>query len=364
MKITILIIIAFLFFNSFTFASDETNKSDSTGSNEFEYLLYPFVFFSPETNLAFGAGGIAYFKSDENAAAKPSKITFSSFYSINKQYSIDVIPKIYMWKQKIFISMAFNYSKVIDKFYGIGNRTDDNGKEDYELLNLGLTAQINYKVYDNLQYGIIYEILNRKIKDTKENTLLDDKNLRGIDGGLSSGIGISTLWDTRDNIFYPTTGGYYEMKAVFSSTAFGSDYNFNSYELNFRRYQSVAESHVVALQFYMNLVRGFPPFYELAALGGQNIMRGYYEGRYRGQNYFSIQTAYRTKLFWRIGAVAFIGIGDVSNKVSEFSIKYVKASYGFGLRYMMDEAEKLNLRVDVGFGKGTMGVYFSIEEAF
>ena len=64
MKKTLLIIFALIFFNSFTFAADESVKSDSTSSSEFEYLLYPFVFFSPETNLAFGAGGIAYFKTD------------------------------------------------------------------------------------------------------------------------------------------------------------------------------------------------------------------------------------------------------------------------------------------------------------
>jgi outer membrane protein assembly factor BamA len=197
-----------------------------------------------------------------------------------------------------------------------------------------------------------------------ENVLLSDRNLIGFDGGISSGIGFSTLWDTRDNIFYPTTGGYYEMKVVYSSKLFGSDYDFNNYEINFRRYQQLTGTHILAIQFYMNLIRGYPPFYELARLGGQNIMRGYYEGRYSAQNYFTIQTEYRTQLFWRLGAVLFLGIGDVENRVSDYSIKYIKPSYGFGIRYMMDEVEKLNLRVDVGFGKGTMGVYFSIEEAF
>lgn len=345
-------------------ASDIEVKSDSTESDSFEYLLFPFVFFSPETNLAFGGGGIAYFKADENPLGKPSKITFSAYYTINQQYSVDIIPQIYLWREKVFLSVEFNYSKAIDKYFGIGTKTVENGIEDYEHLNLMFTTNISYKVYENLQYGIIYQFERRSIKDKLDNKLLDDVNLLGTGGGVSSGIGVSTLWDTRDNIFFPSQGGLYEIKAIFSSKSFGSDFNYNNYEFNFRHYKTLTENHYLAFQFYLNLVRGNPPFYDLAALGGQNVMRGYYEGRYRDKNYFAIQAAYRVKLFWRFGAVAFLGVGDVSDRVSNFKFKYIKPSYGAGLRYMMDEDEKLNLRVDVGFGKNAFGVYFSIEEAF
>ena len=42
-----------------------------------------------------------------------------------------------------------------------------------------------------------------------------------------------------------------------------------------------------------------------------------------------------------------------------------KQSYGAGLRYMFNKKQKINLRMDVGFGEnGSSGVYFGIEEAF
>jgi outer membrane protein assembly factor BamA len=345
-------------------AADNKVKSDSTESGSFEYFLYPFVFFSPETDLAFGGGGIAYFQTDKNPMGKPSKITFSAYYTINQQYSIDVIPQIYLWREKVFLSFEFSYSKAIDKFFGIGNKTIDNGIEDYEHENFLLTTSISYKIYQNLQYGIIYQFERRSMEDRLDNKFLDDKNLLGYDGGISSGIGFSTLWDTRDNIFFPSQGGLYEIRAIFSSKVFGSDFDYNNYEFNFRHYKTITEDHYLAVQFYLNMVRGYPPFYGLAALGGQNVMRGYYEGRYRDHNYFAIQAAYRVKLFWRFGAVAFVGVGDVAGRVSNYKIKDIKPSYGAGLRYMMDEEEKLNLRVDLGFGKNAFGVYFSIEEAF
>jgi hypothetical protein len=45
-------------------------------------------------------------------------------------------------------------------------------------------------------------------------------------------------------------------------------------------------------------------------------------------------------------------------------IATVKPTYGFGIRFRFDEAQKLDLRVDVGFGRGTSGVYFSVNQAF
>lgn len=36
----------------------------------------------------------------------------------------------------------------------------------------------------------------------------------------------------------------------------------------------------------------------------------------------------------------------------------------WGLRYMLDEKEKLTRKVDAGFGSGTSGIHFDIREAF
>jgi hypothetical protein len=39
-------------------------------------------------------------------------------------------------------------------------------------------------------------------------------------------------------------------------------------------------------------------------------------------------------------------------------------SYGGGLRLMVQEKEKLNLRIDYGVGEGRSGVYVILKEAF
>jgi hypothetical protein len=50
--------------------------------------------------------------------------------------------------------------------------------------------------------------------------------------------------------------------------------------------------------------------------------------------------------------------------MTDFSLKRFKPTYGIGLRYLFSKEEKINLRVDLGFGQDTNGIYFGIEEAF
>ena len=48
----------------------------------------------------------------------------------------------------------------------------------------------------------------------------------GGEGGLTSGLGLVLTYDSRDNIFYPASGGYYEIATAIFSEILGSDYNY------------------------------------------------------------------------------------------------------------------------------------------
>jgi hypothetical protein len=79
----------------------------------------------------------------------------------------------------------------------------------------------------------------------------------------------------------------------------------------------------------------------------------------------ALQAEYRwVPVFWRLGLAAFAGIGDVADRVGHFDLGNFKYSYGLGLRFVFDAKQRLNIRLDFGFGKGTSGVYFTAAEAF
>jgi hypothetical protein len=74
---------------------------------------------------------------------------------------------------------------------------------------------------------------------------------------------------------------------------------------------------------------------------------------------------YRQFFWWRLGYVLFGGVGGVAHSLDKLRIDEIKVSYGAGLRFIFNEEQKINLRVDLGINQdGNTAIYFGIEEAF
>lgn len=329
---------------------------------------YPYIYYTPETALAIGVGGIATFYTSRELILRPSKISLSGYYSTRKQYKISLTPQLYMLKNRYFLSGNINFGDFVDKFWGIGSTSPDMENVDYDSRAWGVLVNFQYppllRFMPQNKSGIIYDYYHYLIRDARNHPGLRDPHLIGRNGGVSSGLGLTVVWDTRNHIFFPTGGGYYQVKAIYYLRELGSSYDFNSYEIDLRKYFGFGGWEVLAVQVFASFAAGHPPFYELPMLGGANLMRGYYQGRYRDRYFMSTQMEYRTHLWWRLGAVAFLALGDVSPTMREFNIRYAKVSGGFGFRFLFNQKEKVNVRMDIGFGRGTSGVYFGMEEAF
>jgi outer membrane protein assembly factor BamA len=109
---------------------------------------------------------------------------------------------------------------------------------------------------------------------------------------------------------------------------------------------------------------GEVPFYKLALLGGDSLMRGYYKGRYRDKDILAVQAEYRVKVTRRIGVVGFAGVADVFPSFADLNLNDIKYSLGTGVRYMVNKREGTNLRMDMAWGKRSFGLYFTAQEAF
>jgi outer membrane protein assembly factor BamA len=347
--------------------STAIQKPDTLAVRGVDWLAYPYIFYSPETSLAFGGGGIIYFKLYDDPKAKSSSITPSFYYTVNGQYDVTIIPEIYLMEDRLKIWSKFNYSSYFDRYYGIGNQTAEIENDQYLQDNIQAQIKLQPKLFDDrLNLGINYEIRNMSVADTKGNPYLEsDSTIIGREGGLTSGLGLAVSWDTRDNNFFPSSGGYYEAYASNFFEFLGSDFDYNKTVIDLRHYWNPTLSHVIALQAYLLSEGGTPPFYDLGLLGGSKLMRGTIMGRYRDKTYYVIQSEYRMpQLVWRFGLILFAGFGDVAPSVGRITISTVKPTYGFGIRFRFDELEKVDIRMDVGFGKGSNGIYFDINQAF
>ncbi|RKY91825.1 MAG: hypothetical protein DRQ01_07095 [Ignavibacteriae bacterium] len=354
-----------LLLTQLVYAQEDEDLPDTVGVGGINWFAYPFIFYTPETDLAFGAGGVISFKFSDEPQLKSSNVTASGYYTLNNQYEFTLKPEIYLNEDKFKAWFKFNYGKVFDQFYGVGNSTPEieNDKHFQEnfIFNLKLLTEA---FQDELKIGAIYEYRYMDVTDTRGNPFLESGLLPGSKGGITSGLGLVATWDSRDNIYYPHSGGYYEFSVTSFLKKLGSDFNYNKYIFDVRRFFELSSSHILAVQVYLMIETASPPFYDLALLGGDRLMRGYIMGRYRDRTYYVLQAEYRTPLWWKFRLVFFGGVGDVAPGVSKFTISTIKPSYGVGIRFRLDELEKLDLRLDVGFGRGTDGIYFSVNQAF
>ena len=117
-----------------------------------------------------------------------------------------------------------------------------------------------------------------------------------------------------------------------------------------------------------SLTGGLSPFYLLPALGNDEMMRGYYNGRFRDRNFIGGQTELRYRINDRIGIVWFLGTGEVAHHM--FSINTLKPDYGGGVRYFFDTEKGLSIRADYGIGEKVAGesrqsgFYIGLGQAF
>jgi outer membrane protein assembly factor BamA len=325
----------------------------------------PVVYYTPETRLAFGAGGLAYFSlTRDESVSRPSNIAFSAIYTQNKQYTFDLNPDFYL-RHGYHVQFDLQYAKYPDKFFGIGNETPESQEEPYTSNYWKLRVEALKKTRGALNLGIQYYFDSVTLTEVQSGGELDSGTVPGCDGGLVSGGGLFLTHDSRDGIFFPMSGSFHQLSVLGFGRALGSDFTFGRFCLDARRYLKVRPAQVLALQSYFLIQTGEPPFWRMGMLGGEDGLRGYYLGRYRDRNMIYFQAEYRwVPVVWRIGLAAFAGLGEVAGSLDGFTAGGLRYSYGLGLRFVFSRAQRLNLRVDYAFGNGSSALYFTAAEAF
>jgi hypothetical protein len=93
-------------------------------------------------------------------------------------------------------------------------------------------------------------------------------------------------------------------------------------------------------------------------------MRGLYQGVFKDQNMFTLQTEYRFPIKGCWSGAAFLSCGDAF--ANDDSIEDINPIFsgGGGIRYALNKEEKINLRFDLGISPYGFFPYFVIQEAF
>jgi hypothetical protein len=180
---------------------------------------------------------------------------------------------------------------------------------------------------------------------------------------VSSGFGPRATFDTRDNDMSPSTGILADFRANFADKSFGSDFDYQTYELSGNTYRRTGPG-VLALRAFACQASGSTPLFDLCLFGSGGDLRGYEAGRYRDRAMLAAQAEYRFPLAGRFGAVVFGGWGKVARSFGDMDDEPDLPSIGAGLRWLASEKARVNLSVDVARGRDDTSVYVYVKESF
>lgn len=362
-------------------AQKKGEEIDSARSRNGSFMVLPIITYSPETSLRIGVISIYFFRgknAPEGTQLSTIKVPFN--YTLNNQIKARMSYEIFLNDNKHIFKGVVEWIKFPLLFWGIGNNTPESNEEIYTTRTM--TVDFNYlaKVKNHYFLGVRYIRQDSKITEVEEDGLLNQEGLiPGNEGALTSGVGLIARFDKRDNIFNATTGPYVQVNLTTYQSWLGSEFEFTKLRFDLRHYiQTFQKRHVLAFNVVAEHNWGDPTFETLALLGGEQIMRGHYLGRFRDNTMLAGQMEYRLPLgrkfwiderekppFWeRWGVVGFVGIGNVAPSVSNWGFDHLKSSWGFGFRYAAKSKERLNIRIDFGFGTQNPGFYLNIRESF
>ena len=93
-------------------------------------------------------------------------------------------------------------------------------------------------------------------------------------------------------------------------------------------------------------------------------LRGFPATDYLGRSSASGQAEARWQFHHKWGGVVFAGGGTYNKAFSGVREDDLIPSYGLGLRYLVLQSQRINIRLDYGQSRGSDAVYLSVGEAF
>ena len=342
---------------------NDTINNERTG-----FFALPLLYYTPDTRWAAGAAGVYYFKvlakTKEEKDTRVSNVQFLSDYTQNKQLDVWGQWNVFTHNENYLFKGELRYRNFPDRFYGIGNNTSKHNEEKYIYNLFSFKTLALKKVAPAVFAGVDYHFEKEYNFTYVPDGALQTGTIVGHNGGVQSAIGIVGIYDSRDNIINTYKGELLELSSYFYRKFLGSTFDFTYLNVLYQKFWPLKRKHILALQVKGRVGYGNIPFLDLSTVGNDDLLRGYPKNRFRDKHFAGTQVEYRFPLFWRFGGVAFGGVGEVFNKPEELNANNLKYSVGAGLRFVVNPAERLNIRLDYGYGREGGHFYFIVAEAF
>ncbi len=251
------------------------------------------------------------------------------------------------------------YPSVNLTFYGTGDRPILERGLDYNLEGWFLLQELLFRIKNsNFFFGprLIYYNVDSAF----------DLPFEGIDPWQfnlqSYGLGIKAAYDSRDNIFTPSTGISADISTMFynleNDITGSKDYLMTDAESKI--YWPIFSNIVLGWRLHGGFSDGDIPFYALPFID----LRGIPAMRYQGENVLVTELETRWNVNDRWSLVFFGGVGRTADSMGDFSDSEDRWAGGTGLRYLTARLLGMYTGVDIARGPEEWVFYIQVGSAW
>lgn len=334
----------------FTAIAQEEEKQKE--EKNFKFKPVPYLNYNRTGGFEFGAVPMAMYKVNKNDTISPESLTgLVGMYSTGGNWVAMFFQKFYLNEDKWRVSAAGGFAYVGFQFFfdEIGDFIDYN--TDAQFLMVKAERNIFKKVY----FGI-------RAARARTTTAFD--NLPQEKETIFNNVGLSLSNDLRDNVYYPHSGSLSEITFKSNPKWLENEFVSDKLEGEYNKYISQRkDKDVLALRAKVGMGIGDLAFEQQFIVGNEDI-RGYTQGTFRGDNLAALQGEYRYNLNEKIGFVGFAGVATVWGSFNESHNGKLLPGAGLGFRFNVFPENHMNVGLDAAVGDGDWGIYFRIGEAF
>ena len=324
-----------------------------------DFVVVPIPMSNPTLDTGLVVGG-AYFyaQTEEQAKEQPASLTsVAGMYTTNDSKALGIVQQNY-WREDRWRFTGALVAADLRLQLLAPDAGGENSRIDYKVSGPIVYAQLSRRLQGDWYGGVQMRVIEAKqaieISDDSEDTEFE------FDDVVSAGLGLHIEYDSRDMPMNSYDGGHTKFTALFNDEAIGSNQTYQSYSAFVRAYRTVAKSVIIAWEAQGCHREGTVPLWDACTVK----LRGFPITDYLGVSSTSTQAEARWKMSKRWGLVGFAGVGRIDHSFSGVQDDNSIPSYGVGVRFMVLQSKRINMRVDYARSLDSDAIYLSVGEAF
>jgi hypothetical protein len=354
---------------------------DSVREQAKNFRFTPFVApsYSPEMKVLISGGGVSTFRLDPtHPDLRLSSATLSVGYSTNRSFIVYLKPFLYMRQDHWRLSGELEAQRMPDNYWGIGydaalRAPAGDTTTHYERNYLRVFPKLVGEVAHDLFVGGGIDYVHTRAEHMNSTMAMDPAVQQYGSDVTAVGALATVQYDTRDLAVNAYRGILIDLTWYHYTKAFGGQYAFDVFELDHRGYKRLGpHRHILAYQFYWRGSSDGTPWSNLTMIGRGTDLRGYRFGRFRDRSGAFLLAEYRHMFQRRTpdrkgsyesrsGVAVWTGLGTVSPR-SVLEFDNFMPNVGFGYRFEVQP--RMNMRADLGIGRGSFAAYVTFSEVF